>query len=444
MIDVKLKNDIIDLVDYGVDVELIAEELKVSTSEVKAFVKKYRNEPASKNRKTSNKAKTDESKLDIMRRKYSEALNAKSLTEIRPEPRILTTENKRYLDDTVERFHEISQELHDLSDQEKYNRFKEVYKAIEKIKDLPMTVQQAQDILELLNMFKTECPSILKYENPRIHLRTANSQIRKSLCESINDRVYETDSLEDLKKYSSILSKYISYNDLQATGVRYRIDKKQSDIQREASLRRFRTEIPEEVIRIIRDVANGELDVEEAKKTIKRVASEKYNKNPKTSFSLTPKQLENQMHMQIRTLLVERFDEFKVKEPSKSIEQLSALTDNFDYLMSVRTVVVNLYSNGRVDEARQIVSELQKKNSENMDYRNMEKDISRFEIGRMVCTMMNSSNSKEEEDAFISILTRKIQSSRVSLGSIPIGKSRNGSKKITLKDIWYEDPVIQK
>ena len=62
----------------------------------------------------------------------------------------------------------------------------------------------------------------------------------------------------------------------------------------------------------------------------------------------------------------------------------------------------------------------------------------------MVIKALNKRGSLEEENMCFDLIEKGIKSSGINHTSIILGKSENGSKNITLADIWPEKEEIQK
>ncbi len=453
MIDLKLKEDILDLYDEGVEIELLADELRVPASEIENFIKEYKEEKEQSDvkkqekihtHKTEKTHKKPQSKLEIMREKYANMLSRKVAQEAKNETRSITPEEKALLDETFAEFRKISKNMHNLSQSEKYAAFFDFTKSAKKIKGIPTSIAQSEEALDILETFLAECHKIEVNDSAKNNYRIIRSMFVTNLCEAIDEKVSATNDIDELKKYSKILLKYTEHIDFVASGVQFKLNQKQHDLLRTEAMKKIRYDVPEEVRQIIVGIADGNLDTENAINTINRIAKERVEKLPKTRFSLTEEQQKNQLLLQVRTVLSERANEFKVEDPLKSIELLTELTEHYDYDKNVLTIIRNLYKSGRIDVAKQIAGDFRKRKTENIEYRNVEKEITKFEIGSMVQNMINTLHSKEEEEAFISVLGKKLESSKIPLTAIPVGTTEDSLKTILLSDIWFESPKKQK
>lgn len=71
--------------------------------------------------------------------------------------------------------------------------------------------------------------------------------------------------------------------------------------------------------------------------------------------------------------------------------------------------------------------------------RGLKEDIRNAEIGNVVMTAINMNGTPEEEMEYISLIEKGLKMGNVSLKAIPLGKSKDGIKRITLADIWTDE-----
>ena len=69
----------------------------------------------------------------------------------------------------------------------------------------------------------------------------------------------------------------------------------------------------------------------------------------------------------------------------------------------------------------------------------LRKEIRNAEIGDIILKGLNMEATPEEEKSYIELIERGLQRGNVNLRAIPLGKSKDGLKDITLADIWPVD-----
>ena len=60
------------------------------------------------------------------------------------------------------------------------------------------------------------------------------------------------------------------------------------------------------------------------------------------------------------------------------------------------------------------------------------------EIGDIILERINQ-NEAPDDEAFVEMIEEKLDKSNTKLSLIPLGKNQDGSKLISLKDIWYDN-----
>ena len=68
--------------------------------------------------------------------------------------------------------------------------------------------------------------------------------------------------------------------------------------------------------------------------------------------------------------------------------------------------------------------------------------VQKAEIGDIILRAIKCESTEEEQEQFARILEKKLNNHRYSYNSIPLGRTKDKSRKITLADIWGEEKEL--
>ena len=89
-----------------------------------------------------------------------------------------------------------------------------------------------------------------------------------------------------------------------------------------------------------------------------------------------------------------------------------------------------------------LIYESLSKNKDIVDFkykRKLKNEIENAKIGNKIMKIINSDYTVEEDKAYYGLIKSKLKRDNIKLSSIKLGKSQNGLRNITLKDIWNEE-----
>ena len=270
-----------------------------------------------------------------------------------------------------------------------------------------------------------------------------NSRVQAAgwLSEAISVRKDETDDIEELESLKKMITPEMERSNKITIGtIKNQIERKISSIKQKNAIDRIKNDIPESIVKIIHDLASGEIDMQAANEIIDEEARRRVSSNPQNRFSLTQEQQRKQIIMQIRTAIMERPDRYHIKEPGAvalRIQQLSGGEIN----ESRRVVVKNLIGAKRFALAKIVCNQFseQRVEGQNMNYIfRLREEIRNAEIGDLVFQAINMRGTTEEENAYFTSIDYSLQKYNVSPSSISLGKSKDGLRNITLADIWTD------
>ena len=445
-------NEIKELIKKGFDLELISFELDIPIEEVKQlkleleaerknnFTKQYDN-----GRTINNEIKNSNLKMEQIRIRYKK-LFFKS-NKIDTEQTInLKKQNDELVNSAILEIEKIEKILKNNEGHSK-KEIKEMSKTIntelKRIEEYQLTAEQAEKLYYLINS-KTLKEIDLGNNEKKYNYRMSRNRkiILRKLTEAIDLVQSQTEEVEELKKLERKLTFEIQKNNQILIGtVKSKIENKILKINQQKAIDKIRNDVPENVELIIKSLAKGTLDINKADQIIEKEAEKRIESKSKNKFALTKEQEKNQILMQIRTGLMEKSEQYNIENPEKTIMLMEEL-NNGKIELAVRTVVKNLINRKEFEKAKEVCKKFSSKDKESslsIYIRDLKKEIRNNEIGDFVLRGINMKGTPEEKSKFIELIEKGIRQKNINLDAVPLGKSQDGLKNITLADIWTDE-----
>lgn len=425
------------LIYQGYDLEIMSFEFDIPIEQLKIYDEKLRKNSSTIKLSAEeyiNKKNIEYSKkIKQIRENYKRLYYDKSKDEQKSKienilkREVNSEEIDKIIKDIREEIVQVNQ-LHDKKEIDKSIRQIRIYlKGIEK---LDLNIDQLSEILNLVS-------SIKKQDEIK---KSMEKKVVRKFIETIDAYQIETDNIEELKILRKMLSNNLKKHNYNfSTSVEFKINNKISKIQSENYRVKATQKIPNEIKQIIIDLSKGLLDIEKSKEIIKEEARKQVQSN-KGKFALSQAQREKMILNQIKTNISHDNDEWYITDPEKFILQMSQLL-NGDMDSSINSVVKNLIYRKDYTIARSICEKYKNiNNSYIID--TLRKDIKRAEIGEFVLKGIQMNGSIEEERRYFEKIEKGLKEGKINLALIPLGKSEDGTRKISLKDIWVEEKII--
>lgn len=442
----KIKN----LIKQGFDLELISFEFEILLEYVKKCQeeieqsKKIEQSKLEKINSSIAARKSNFPKIEDLRKRYNELVmgnNNTKIIEVKP----LTSEQIKQIEQITKQIEQKITRMSKHSKEENRKTARQILDEIKKISEYQLTIEQSEKLYGLIaskELNETVNTTILDwqagYDNLYYRLRNEKSFIVLRLVKAIDIAQQQTDNIEELKVLNSKITPEITQNYEKITGgLRSRIFNKITRLTQENAIQR-KYEVSASIEGIVTEIAAGKLDIIGANSIIEEEAKKRVESKPKTRFSLTQEQEKRQILMQIKMILREKSDKYYINNPYASIDILQELCGD-ELEQSLRTIATNLIESKDFKRAKHICD---KYSSDKKMYRFIDvlrKEIRCAEIGDFVIRGLNMQKSPEEEEAYFRLIQRGLENSNLEMKSIPLGKSQDGQKNITLADIWGEE-----
>ena len=318
------------------------------------------------------------------------------------------------------------------------------------LKKEPMSVEQAVELLdilyngELLNVRAKEKLLVPQGDSRKTAVYTINiyrKQILSKLLDAIRAKCTLSNDISELNALNLKLYGSIEKLDYVAvTTLKGRIQAKITQLNKEKAIRDSQI-LNEDMITIIVAMSSGEMDDSVVDTAIDNEAERRLQKQKSFYRTSKEKQIE-QKYYQVSKAIEEHAEEYPIKFPQKTIELLeSKFGMGFD--ANLRAVIHNFIERKEFVAASYFCDRYTKlmgeDNNHTSNISTLRSDIKRAEIGQIILRGIHVDATPEEKDKFFDFLEKKMQQTRYGHNLIPIGRTKDGTKKLTLADIWEEE-----
>ena len=422
----KLNNEKIKLlIKKGFDPELISFEFDIPIERIKKCQLELEKTAPS-------------SKIEQLRERYNTLFLGDN--EIK-QPQKLQKEKIELINSTIVGLEQEAKKVEELSKKEKRESAKVIISKIKTIEKYQWTIEQAEKIYYLLESKTFQNLRLSKKDEIDYWINKEKKVIIRKLAEAVDIAQTQTEEIEELKKLEKKLTfKKEQNNQIYIESVISKIKNKILKINQKKARDRIRNDVSENIESIITALADGTLDVKNANKIIEEEAKKRVEGKTKNRFTLTEEQEKKQIQIQIKTLLMERTEQYHIENPQKTVNLIQELCGGEEE-QAVRTVVKHFTYGKNFKTAKEICNEFSRKNKgiQSSKYiKILRREIRNNEISDMILKGINMNGTPEEENTYFKLIEKGIEMDNVKLNEISLGKSRDGLRNITLEDVWTD------
>lgn len=430
-------SEIKELIEKGFDLELMSFELDIPLEDLIQLKKDI---------ETSKKMKLANSKnpMEQVRERYNKLFFANYKKEVKI-PKKLTMQQIELVNSVTTTIDKEIKEMKGLSKKEKRKNVNSILMLLKQIKDFNLSIEQAEKLYNLMQSSELEHLNLSIEDKMDYYVKINRDRIAKKFAKAIDYAHLQTSDFEELKALErKITSKMEKSNPIFIGGIRTNIYNKMSKIQQQIISERIRNDVPTSISAIINDIVIGKLDVQNANEIINSEAKKRVESKPKTRFSLTEEQERRQILIQIRTVLSDRAEQYRIENPEVAIMQIQKLCGG-ELEQSIRVVVKNLIGQKEFERAKQICNKyaLDEEKVTPVFITRLKKEIRNKEISDTVLRGIAANGSLEEGIAFYNLIENGLKTGNVKPETISLGKSQDGLRTITLADVWLERERIK-
>ena len=430
-------SEIKELIEKGFDLELMSFELDIPLEDLIQLKKDI---------ETSKKIKLANSKnpMEQVRERYNKLFFANYKKEVEI-PKKLTMQQIELVNSVTTTIDKEIKEMKGLSKKEKRKNVNSILMLLKQIKDFNLSIEQAEKLYNLMQSSELEHLNLSIEDKMDYYVKINRDRIAKKFAKAIDYAYLQTSDFEELKALErKITPKMEKSNPIFIGGIRTNIYNKMSKIQQQIISERIRNDVPTSISAIINDIVIGKLDVQNANEIINSEAKKRVESKPKTRFSLTEEQERRQILIQIRTVLSDRAEQYRIENPEVAIMQIQKLCGG-ELEQSIRVVVKNLIGQKEFERAKQICNKyaLDEEKVTPVFITRLKKEIRNKEISDTVLRGIAANGSLEEGIAFYNLIENGLKTGNVKPETISLGKSQDGLRTITLADVWLERERIK-
>lgn len=430
-------SEIKELIEKGFDLELMSFELDIPLEDLIQLKKDI---------ETSKKIKLANSKnpMEQVRERYNKLFFANYKKEVEI-PKKLTMQQIELVNSVTTTIDKEIKEMKGLSKKEKRKNVNSILMLLKQIKDFNLSIEQAEKLYNLMQSSELEHLNLSIEDKMDYYVKINRDRIAKKFAKAIDYAHLQTSDFEELKALErKITPKMEKSNPIFIGGIRTNIYNKMSKIQQQIISERIRNDVPTSISAIINDIVIGKLDVQNANEIINSEAKKRVESKPKTRFSLTEEQERRQILIQIRTVLSDRAEQYRIENPEVAIMQIQKLCGG-ELEQSIRVVVKNLIGQKEFERAKQICNKyaLDEEKVTPVFITRLKKEIRNKEISDTVLRGIAANGSLEEGIAFYNLIENGLKAGNVKPETISLGKSQDGLRTITLADVWLERERIK-
>lgn len=441
------------IIKLGYNLKLISVEFKVPMVILEEYEKKIKNEENAtieENKKEENAAKKEIRKpmlenpqILVMREKYYKIYNKQeyNINTIKETKRQLADTEIQMLEKEYEKIKVYVSKVEDqtLETKEKKKYLVNILNSLKKYNDIFPYFDKTEEIYNLIESSKLNYLSSFKTYSScgskTFDMEWIKSKINKVYMEFISNTVNDMTDIEELKKILKRIDKKRALKYPLTTGKFYKeIEDKIHKIEEKNARERFRNDISTEIKNLASNIAEGNVDIKKANETIDSEANIKYEKSPKTKFSLTLEQQRKQVIMQIRTLLSENGKQYVIKDIKRTFQILQELCGT-EIQHNFSVISNNFISGKRFEDARKLCSQVSGIEQLKMVSKIQKAQIIKAEIGDLVLKAIDKELSGEEQQKFIQTLESEIKNKKIIPSEINLGYNCDNTRKITLEDL---------
>lgn len=440
-----------NLIKEGFDLKLISFQLEIPIELLIKYSREIEEEraPEESDRKTyleEARNNTIKDKIKLMRQKYN-TLYYRSDSTLTYKAEEITEETRELIIQSVKNVEEMFDEIIPLDRNAKDERRKRIQNSrkiiseIRKIKDLPLTIEQAESMYKVLNSgeLQQEEEEVNSIEKKLYVLKKA---MAKRIIEGVERLSYETEDIENLRNLQKRLTKKIkAENSIAAQTVHSKIERRITEKRQKEAIEKIKNDIPQSFEPILYGLAKGTLDIRQAQIIIEEEIKKREANRSNGKFAIKTEEQRKQIFMKLYSTLGGKANQFSIENPEQTIQLIQELSGE-TIENALRTVAKNLLGANRHSEAIGICEKIyeQYKRDSNASAIKMIRDEARYqEIGYYILRGIKRDVTENEDILYFKKIEEGLKTSNINLKAIPLGQSSDGVRKISLADIWIDE-----
>lgn len=420
------KEEIERLIKKGFDLELISFELDIPIEELKPI---------------EIELKSNSLKMQKLRERYNNAYFTKKQNDKNLNIKLEKKEENK-IDKKILEIKTIAEDLEgkakSQSKTEASKKIDEILKLILQLKSKRLTLEQCESLYKIIE--SEEIQQKLNYfndKNGNFKIKKSKKIINEKLLEFIDFAQNNTNDIEQLKTLNEkITIEIMQNNPIKASTIKNKIMNKIIKFKTKQIEKQQTDNVPKYIDDIVNNIINENFDKEKIDEIINKEAEKIYLNRKNKTFYASKNQEKEKNFIQIKTAISKNVRQYQIERPDIIINRLYELCGE-PKENSIGAVVQNLINSKRFEEARKTCNQFLIKEGEGANYRYIRilKDkIRTEELGDMILKGIKS--EKYQDDKCFELIEEGLKLGNISLKEIKLGENQDGSRIITLEDIW--------
>lgn len=313
-----------------------------------------------------------------------------------------------------------------------------VMEELKNIKDKSISLQQSEEIVKIL--FSNDVFDIQK-KNKILFLAVINCKRMaiSKLIDAIKVKVSLTNDVEELKSLCGKIPYCVEQvSPIAVSSLKISIKSKISNIQRNQTMNNYENNFSNNILEIVKNISSDKIEISKINEYVNNEISNKNNKEKGN----TQNQAKMQVFYKVTEALEKYAHDYPIQDPQKAIIALEKVFGmHFD--SNFRTVIKNYIERKEYTEAKKLCDTYSRAIGDDTESsKAIERArvmIQKAEIGEIILKAIMSKATEEQQAEFTKILEEKLKTHRYSYSSIPLGRTKDKSRKITLADIWGDE-----
>lgn len=432
------EEEIIELVRYGCDPELIAFEFDVPINEIKETIN-----AEAKKTFLNRESKMNKIRVKYFNQYYSYDSNDGNVASMEPTP-----QEEKNVQEVIDYLKREQENIENMSDFNRKAILNVMLKELKILDTTNSTLEQTEEIKKMIDRDEFKNISKKRGEKGVREFYLRKRRVEKRYSQLIEEKAKKTTDIKELIELKKKITPEMARENLLISNIKGRIENKITTINSKVMQYEMRNNVSPEIRGIVIDIAEGTLNMQEAQQTILKEAHKRVEEAKKATngrVALSEQQYERQIAIQIRTLLSEKGNDYRIKDVKNSMQVLSEFPEKIPSSQAFRVVVDNLASQEKFKQAIDLcnsnISRMTFEGGETLisqAARSKKREIALRQIGSMIKEKIENKVSDEDDQMFMSLLERRLENEKIRLDAIQIGKDSSQTKSIRLSDIWYE------
>ena len=264
------------------------------------------------------------------------------------------------------------------------------------------------------------------------------------LLEAVKVKYEATNDVMQLKSLDEKLSYCTEQvSPTAVSSMKININSKIAKLKRDYIIRNLENNFSNHIIDIVRCISSRKIDAKQINEYIDCEISERMKKsNNNTIITTNENQYKNQIFYTVAKALEKYAEDYPIQNPEATIDVLES-TFKMGFDNNFRAVINNYIERKEFAKAKNLCDAYAKRFCEDsVHLRSIDRArlmLQKAEIGEIILKAIKCECAQEEQIHFTKILEEKLKNHRYDYNSIPLGWTKDKSRKITLADIWGEE-----